>query len=152
MRAFPHQYTVRAAASPDGDVLLSGEQLTRLASASPAAFGGPGDRWSPETLLVGAVADCFVLTFRAIARVAKMPWIALTCNATGTLDRVDHVSQFTAFVVHASLEVPAGVDQEQARRLMLRAEQTCLVSNSLKASCRFEADVRAVETAAAASA
>ena len=149
MRGFPHQYTVRAAASPDSDVSLSGERLTRLASASPAEFGGPGDRWSPETLLVGAVGDCFVLTFAAIARVARMPWISLTCDTTGTLDRIDHVAQFTEFVVHASLEVPAGVEQEQARRLLLRAEQTCLVSNSLKASCRFEADVRAVETAAA---
>jgi organic hydroperoxide reductase OsmC/OhrA len=152
MRGFPHHYTVSAAAAPAGDVSLSGERLTRLASAPPAEFGGPGDRWSPETLLVGAVTDCFVLTFRAIARVAKMSWISLTCDTTGTLDRVDHVTQFTTFFVHASLEVPAGVDQEQARRLMLRAEQTCLVSNSLKASCRFEVDVRAVEAPAAASA
>jgi organic hydroperoxide reductase OsmC/OhrA len=152
MRDFPHHYTVSAAARPEGDVSLSGEQLPRLASAPPAEFGGPGDRWSPETLLVGAVADCFVQTFRALARFARLPWISLTCDATGTLDRVNHVSQFTAFVIHASLAVPADVDREQAKRLMLRAEQTCLVSNSLKAGCRFEVDVHAVEAAAAASA
>jgi organic hydroperoxide reductase OsmC/OhrA len=146
MRAFPHHYTVSAAATPAGDVFLSGERLTPLASAPPSEFDGPGDRWSPETLLVGAVADCFVQTFRAIARFSKLPWLSLTCVATGTLDRVERAAQFTAFVIHASLEVPQGVDQEQARGLMARAEDACLVSNSLKASCRFDADVRVVET------
>jgi organic hydroperoxide reductase OsmC/OhrA len=151
MRDFPHHYTVNAAATAVGDVSLSGGRLPRLASAPPVEFEGPGDRWSPETLLVGAVADCFVLSFRAIARFARLHWISLSCEATGTLDRVDRAAQFTAFVVRASLELPAGADPEQARRLMARAEQACLVSNSLKASCRFEADVRVVETAVAAS-
>jgi organic hydroperoxide reductase OsmC/OhrA len=149
MRDFPHYYTVSAAATPVGDVWLSGEQLTGLASAPPAEFDGPGDRWSPETLLVGAVADCFLLTFRAIAKISKLPWVSLVCEATGTLDRVDRAPQFTAFVVRASLTVSAGADLEQARRLMARSEHTCLVSNSLKASCRFEADVRVVETSTA---
>ena len=148
MREFPHHYTVSAAATPGGDVSLSGEQLTGLVSAPPAEFDGPGDRWSPETLLVGAVADCFVLTFRAIAKFAKLPWISLACDATGTLDRLDRTPQFTAFVVHASLAVPEGEDLEQARRLLARAEHACLVSNSLKASCRFEADAHVVETSA----
>jgi organic hydroperoxide reductase OsmC/OhrA len=150
MRDFPHHYTVTAAATAVGDVSLSAERLPPLASAPPLEFDGPGDRWSPETLLVGAVADCFVLTFRAIAGVARLQWTSLTCEATGTLDRVDRTAQFTAFVVRASLEISAGVDLEQARRLMARAEQACLVSNSLKASCRFDADVRVVEIPAAA--
>ena len=41
-----------------------------------AEFGGPGDLWSPETMLAGAVAGCFILTFRAAARAssASIPW------------------------------------------------------------------------------
>jgi organic hydroperoxide reductase OsmC/OhrA len=146
MQTLPHRYTVSAAASAVGVVSLSGERLTTLASDAPAEFDGPGDQWSPETLLVGAVADCFVLTFRSIAKFSRLSWLSLTCVATGTLDRVDRATQFTSFVVHASLVVPAGVDQDQARRLMERVELTCLVSNSLKATCRFESDVRVVET------
>src|SRR6185437_15854167 len=59
MQPFPHRYEVSARASAEGDVTLESYQLPALKSASPAEFGGPGDRWSPETLLVGAVADCF---------------------------------------------------------------------------------------------
>ena len=62
MQAFPHHYAVVATADMHSDVALEGKGLPPIASAPPTEFGGPGDRWSPETLLVAAVADCFVLT------------------------------------------------------------------------------------------
>ena len=106
MNPFPHHYAVSASTSPSGDVMLNG--CPGLASALPAEFDGPGDRWSPETLTVAAVADCFALTFKAIAKPSKMSWSALTCEASGTVERVDRVTQFTALSVRASLEIPAG--------------------------------------------
>jgi peroxiredoxin-like protein len=141
MRDFPHCYAISAVASPGEDVQLEGLSLPSLVSAPPAEFDGPGDRWSPETLLVAAVADCFVLTFRAIAKASKLEWQTLTCDATGTLDRVDGVTQFTAFTVTAWLQLPPGGDEDRARRLLDRAENACLVTNSLKGRCQFEADV-----------
>jgi len=141
MRNFPHCYAISAVASASDDVSLEGVGLPAVMSAPPVEFDGPGDRWSPETLLVAALAGCFVLTFRAIAKASRFDWTALTCAATGTLDRVDGVTRFTAFTVNASLQVPAVADEERARRLLERAESACLVSNSLKAGCRFEADV-----------
>ncbi len=115
MQALPHRYRVKGAGRITGDVELTADRLTMLASASPAEFGGPGDRWSPETLLVGAVADCFILTFRAIAKASGWSWISLDCDVTGTLDRVDRVMQFTHFDVTAHLVVPAGVDTVAAQ-------------------------------------
>ena len=147
MQQFPHHYAISATASWEGDVALDGNRLPQLASAPPAEFDGPGDRWSPETLVVAAVADCFVLTFRAIAKLSKLSWTTLTCEASGTVDRVDRVTQFTAFSVRASLEVPESTNEEQAKRLLARAEQTCLITNSLKATCRLDTEVRVVQPA-----
>jgi hypothetical protein len=48
-------------------VALTAKRPTTLQSAAPAEFDGPGNRWSPETLLVGAVPDCFILTLSAEA-------------------------------------------------------------------------------------
>lgn len=141
MQAFPHHYAVNAAASPGGDVGLDSPRLPSLQSAPPAEFGGPGDRWSPETLLVAAVADCFILTFRAIAGVSKLPWISLTCEVTGTVDRIERVTQFTEFQVRAHLMVPSGTNEDLAHRSLVRAEQTCLVTNSLKAESHLDAHV-----------
>ena len=141
MQEFPHHYAVTAAADAAGDVTLESRGLPALLSAPPTEFGGPGTRWSPETLLVAAVVDCFVLTFRAIASASKLSWISLDCEAMGTLDRVERVTQFTAFEIRARLRVPAGANEEQARRLLQRAEQTCLVTNSLKAASHLDASV-----------
>ena len=141
MQEFPHRYTVAAAGSVEGDIGLTAAGLPHVASASPPEFGGPGDRWSPETLLVGAVADCFILTFRAIAQVSKLPWTSLQCNVTGTLDRVGRVAQFTRFDMHAAVTVPVGVDRDQVRRLIEKAEHSCLITNSLKAEVRLAMDI-----------
>jgi organic hydroperoxide reductase OsmC/OhrA len=141
MRDYPHRYAAGATAGEEGEIILSSARLPTLVSAAPAEFGGPGDRWSPETLLVAAVADCFILTFRAIARLSKLPWSSVTCDVVGTLDRIERVPQFTGFEVRARLVVPAGTNVEQARRLMAKAEQGCLITNSLKARSHLEATV-----------
>ena len=141
MRALPHRYRVKGTGRITGDVELTAERLIMLRSASPAEFDGPGDRWSPETLLVGAVADCFILTFRAIANASKLPWLSLDCDVTGTLDRVDRVTQFTHFDLTAHLVVPAGVNAEAARHALEKAERNCLISSSLKAAVALDARV-----------
>jgi len=144
MQSFPHHYTVEATAAPEGDVSLTGEGLDGIPSAPPPEFGGPGDRWSPETLLVAAVADCFILSFRAISRASKLPWISLECNVEGTLDRDAGTTKFTGFLVNATLSVPPDTNESRARRILQKAEESCLITNSLSGSTHLEATV--VET------
>jgi organic hydroperoxide reductase OsmC/OhrA len=146
MQVYPHRYRVKGAGRVTGDVELTAERLTPLRSASPAEFDGPGDRWSPETLLVGVVADCFILTFRAIARASKLPWISLDCDVTGTLDRVQPVTQFTRFDMRAHLVVPAGGEADRARRALEKAERNCLISSSLRGSVHLDATVQNAES------
>jgi organic hydroperoxide reductase OsmC/OhrA len=149
MKPFPHRYTVSAAADADGDVTLASEHLPELTTALPAEFGGPGDRWSPETLLVAAIGDCFVLTFRGVARANKFAWTSITCEVAGTVDRLERAIQFTDYRLRVRLRVPEGTSQELAHQLLTRTEQTCLISNSFKALPRLEAtvDVESVRAA-----
>lgn len=142
MHDFPHHYQVTASSTNrEDDVTLEAAGLPAIRSASPAEFDGPGDRWSPETLLVGAVADCFILTFRAVAQASKLSWISLTCEVDGTLDRVERTMQFTRFDLRAHLEVPAGSSAEAAQRALQKSEQACLITNSLKAATHLESTV-----------
>lgn len=141
MHALPHHYRVTGTGRVTGTVALTADRLAMLQSASPAEFDGPGDRWSPETLLVGAVADCLILTFRAVAAASSLPWRSLECDVTGTLDRIDRVTQFTRFDVTARLVVPPGVDAAAARHALEKAERNCLISSSLKAAVVLDARV-----------
>jgi len=133
MHPLPHHYAVSAVACARGDVALTTDGPSSLLSASPRQFDGPGDLWSPETLLVGAVGDCLILTFRAVARASKLDWTNLHCEVTGMLDRVDRVTQFTDFLIHARLKIPPGTDPQFASRALEKAERACLITNSLKA-------------------
>jgi peroxiredoxin-like protein len=138
MIAFPHRYRVTGVGGTTGDVELRAARLPTLCSASPAEFDGPGDRWSPETLLVGALADCFILTFRAIAKASKLSWTVLDCDVTGTLERVDGVTQFTGFEMRAQLVIPGGDDTDRARQVLEKAERHCLISTSLKGDIHLQ--------------
>ena len=141
MQAFPHHYKVQANAGADGNVVLSGADKASMQSAPPAEFDGPGDLWSPEDLLVAAVADCFILSFRAISKMSKLPWESIECRVEGTLDRVERLTQFTEFKIFAKLTIGDEEDKDKAERLLQKAEETCLISNSLKAVPHLETEV-----------
>jgi organic hydroperoxide reductase OsmC/OhrA len=140
MHPFPHRYVVQASAIGD-ETILRAPGVPSLSTAAPPQFGGTGDRWSPETLLVGATVDCLLLTFRTMATASKLPWKRLTASAEGTLDRVDGVTRFTALTIRARLTVPEGVDEVKAERLLEKAKQVCLISNSLAAPTTLDAQV-----------
>lgn len=142
MENLPHHYAVTATASTEGTVDLTSRGLVPIASAPPAEFGGPGDQWSPETLLVAAIADCFILTFKAIARASKMEWDSISCDVEGTLDRVNSVTQFTRFRLQVVLDAPFGTDEQRALRLLEKSEQGCLITNSLTSETHLDAEVR----------
>src|ERR1700684_1780817 len=108
MHPFPHRYIVNAAVRPGGDVPLSSEGTRVIESAPPKEFDGPGNQWSPEGLLTAAVADCFVLNFRAIAAASRLAWTNLEARTQGTLDRLEGKMRFTRFDTHAKLVLPAG--------------------------------------------
>ena len=145
MEALPHDYSVIASAEATGNVVVSGTGLPPLHTGPPVQFGGPGGQWSPETMLVAAAADCYILTFRAIARASHLPWTALRCAAEGRLDRVDGVTRFTGLVVRALLTVPAGTDGEKARRLLAKAETSCLIANSLAFTPTLSCEIATAE-------
>jgi organic hydroperoxide reductase OsmC/OhrA len=142
MQDLPHNYIVAANADAESPVTVSSKGLADLETAAPAEFGGPGDVWSPETLLVATVANCFILTFRAIARASQLEWLELGCVVNGSLDKIDRVTQFTGFEINATLTVPDGSDQKKAQRLLEKAEHHCLITNSLKAESQLAATIR----------
>jgi organic hydroperoxide reductase OsmC/OhrA len=82
MHPYPHRYRVTASAESAGRVTVGSPGLSSLETAPPPEFGGPDGLWSPETLLCAAVADCFILTFRAVARAARFEWQELRLAAS----------------------------------------------------------------------
>ncbi|HLJ39470.1 MAG TPA: OsmC family protein [Steroidobacteraceae bacterium] len=141
MHPYPHRYSASASGSGTGLVTAGSAGLPGLETASPPQFDGPDGVWSPETLLCASLADCFILTFRAVSRAARFEWLRLECRVEGVLERVTQGSQFTRFTTFATLTVPAGADAAKARALLERAEHGCLIANSLRGTRTLEAQI-----------
>lgn len=141
MDPLPHTYRTAIETEPEAtDVIVRSAGLPDLSTNAPSEYGGPGDRWSPETLLMAAVADCYVLSFRAIARASELTWSNLGCEVTGTLDKDGKVVRFVAVSIRARASV-APNDRSRAERILQKAKETCLVTNSLSASIDFAGEV-----------
>lgn len=109
--------------------------LETLASSAPAYAGNP-EALNPETLLVGALASCHMLTFLAVC--AKRGYVVerYEDSASGRLDKnaegrmaITHIT-LRPKVVFSGEKLPTA---EELKRLHERAHANCFIANSLRA-------------------
>jgi peroxiredoxin-like protein len=141
MKPLPHMYRVRLAGGTGSYGVLSDAGVPELQTAPPADFDGPGDAWSPEQLLLAAVASCFLFTFQAIAKASKLAFTSLEVSGEGIVDRKDGITRFSAIVVRPTLRLPAANDHDRAIRILEKSERGCLVSASLSTPVRLEPEI-----------
>jgi len=141
MQSFPHTYVASAAGSTTGHLSVQADGLPNLSTAPPAEFDGPGDQWSPETLLMSSLASCFVLSFRAVSAASKFEWVSISCESSGVLDRVEKVTRFTMVTHHVRLQVNSQADAERAEKMLHKAESVCLISNSLSTEVHLNIEI-----------
>lgn len=140
MQALPHHYHANAKLDDD-TVILNSPELESINSGAPAEFGGPGDLWSPETLLAACIADCFILSFKAIARASRLSYLGISCDVEAILDRVEKVTRFTEVRIKAQLIISEADQEAAAEKILHKAESTCLITNSLTAEIDFETQI-----------
>lgn len=141
MQDLPHLYRVKSEGTVAGDLTVRAEKLPDIVVKPPMQFGGPGDEWSPEDLLMASISSCLVLSFRAISRASKLEWNSIECESEGELDKVEKKVKFTNVVSKVRLFIPTTENKEKAERLLNRAEETCLISNSLSCESRIECEI-----------
>lgn len=141
MHPLPHRYHVQAKGGASGSVLVTTQDAPALETHAPPEFDGPGGYWSPESLLIASVADCYILSFRAVARASKLEWTSLDVDVEGVLDRAEGVTRFVAFTVKPRLDIPSAAGETLARSVLDKAKRACLVTNSLVAGCELAPSV-----------
>ncbi len=144
MHPYPHRYHAQARGGATGSVLVTTPDVAPLETTAPPEFDGPPGYWSPESLLIASVADCYILSFRAVARASKLEWASLDVDVEGVLDRVEGVTRFVAFIVKPHLELASAEQETLARSVLDKAKRACLVTNSLIATCELVPSVSIV--------
>jgi len=130
--------------------ILDAEEIPRTINfAAPPEFGGEPGLWTPEHLLLGAVATCYVATFRAVAEASKLACDGMEVNVEGTVEKQEGGFRFTQIVLFPNITIEREEDRQRAEKLIMKAERACLISRSLASNIKVEAKVEVSEPVAA---
>jgi peroxiredoxin-like protein len=105
---------------------------------APTEFGGLEGRWTPEELLLAAIAGCFTTTLRAIANGSDFNFTDLQVEASGTIRKAESGYSFSEIVLRPNLRIGAPEERDRALDLLRRAEKLCLVSRAIGTKLQFE--------------
>jgi peroxiredoxin-like protein len=137
-----HKYSVVAWwTSGQTGIAKSDSSPNAIHFTAPPQFGGLEGRWTPEHLLMTALASCFTTTFHAIAGYSKFEYTDLAVEAEGIVSKTDPGYCFTEIVIRPSLTIPSEEQRERAISLLHKAKDLCLVSRALATPQEFEARV-----------
>src|SRR5215469_17792409 len=114
---------------------------------APVQFGGLEGRWTPEDLLLAAVASCYTTTFRALADYSKCEYADLGVEVDATMEKVDSGYRFTEIVTRPNLTLDTVEGKDRATRLLQKTQALCLVTRALSVSHRFKPCIRVTKAA-----
>lgn len=104
---------------------------------APVSFGGVPGQWTPEELMLGALASCFIATFQALSVYAKLPFADLEVSVHGEIEKTSSGFQFTAIEVRPGLTIEDEQLRFLAERVLLKADSLCLVSRAISTPKTF---------------
>ncbi len=125
--------------------LTSGDKLPLPGTSDPAFRGDPA-RWSPEDLMVGALAQCHMLWFLHLAAKAGVVVVGYSDAAQGTM-RIESAGhgQFTEVVLRPRvvlrnhvLAYGRAIDDGVLEDLHHRAHEHCFIARSVNFTVRHE--------------
>lgn len=137
-----HIYTTTVQWKKERRGILSTTGLVDIEVGTPAQFpGGHDDIWSPEHMFVASADICLMNTFVAIAYNSKLDFTAYTSTAEGILDKGDDGYMITKITLKPHIVVSSESVVERTYRILEKAKNHCLITNSMKTIVNVEPTV-----------
>jgi peroxiredoxin-like protein len=109
--------------------------------SAPPEFGGLDGRWTPEDLLLAALASCFTITFRAIAGYSKLEYTDLQVEVEGKVTKAESGYGFSEIILRPTVTIHAEENRDWALNLLQKTKAACLVSKALATVPALESHV-----------
>jgi peroxiredoxin-like protein len=140
-------YPVSIAWTQGKEGVASAAGLPDLPLGSPTQFGGAGGQWTPEHLFVSAASACWMTTFLAIAELSKLEVVDVTLAGEGFLERGEgRRFSIPRITLAPRVVIRREEDREKAHRLILKAEEACLIARSMRSEITLESEVEIAQT------
>jgi organic hydroperoxide reductase OsmC/OhrA len=135
------QYVHRVTAwwtSGCGGIVTSDSSPSAIHFTAPPEFKGLEGMWTPEDLMLSALASCFVTTFHCLATYASFEYQDLQVEAEGKFGKADSGYKFKQVLLRPTLRVPSAKQEESALKLLENTKMLCLVSRAISTPLIFE--------------
>ncbi|MGA8312467.1 MAG: OsmC family protein [Terriglobales bacterium] len=109
---------------------------------APPEFNGLEGKWTPEDLLLSAVASCYTTTFHAVAEHSGLEYADLEVDVEGSVHKTDSGYSFNEIVIRPNLTISSEEEQTRALRLLQKAKSVCLIARALAVEQKFEPHVQ----------
>ncbi len=130
-RAYDRTYDITAGTKPP------------IVGSSDPAFRGDADRWSPEDLLVGALAACHKLWYLHLCAVAGVVVTDYVDRAVGEAEmNPDGTGHFVRVVLKPEVTLAPDADADKALALHKDAHAKCLIAHSVNFPVEHEPEIR----------
>ncbi len=118
---------------------LRAEGRPPIAGSADRTFRGDDDRWNPELLLLGALAECHMMSYLHVAARAGVRVVGYRDAPSATLVvESDGSGRMTGAVLRPDVELAEGEAVEAAAALHARAAELCFIANSVAFPVRHE--------------
>ena len=145
----PAEYTYRVSAwwTSGRTGLAKCESSPNTIHFSEAAeLGGLQGRWTPEQLLLCALAGCFTTTFNDVARSAKFEYTDLEVEIEGSVRRTRATGcNFNEMLIRPRLKVHSEDQVEAGLTLLRRTKSVCMISRAITVPQTMEPTVETVK-------
>ena len=128
--------------SGKGGIARSGQVPTVIHFTAPVSFGGDPGRWTPEELMLAALASCFTTTFQAIATYSKLNYMDMEVSVEGGIEKTASGFQFTGIRIAPKLTISDEALRPLAEKVLHKSEALCLVGRALSIPKAFVPEVR----------
>lgn len=114
------------------DVVIQAEDPGEILGSAAAAFHGDYRRWNPEQLLLGALAECHILSYLFVAMSAGVSVTQMSCRAELTLTHTAEGGQVSAATLRPEVWVEDDtVSQERLDSFHDEAHRQCFIARSV---------------------
>ena len=127
--------------SGKGGITRSAQVPTVIHFNAPVSFGGEAGRWTPEELMLAAVASCFTATFQAIATYSTLPYTDLEVLVDGEIEKTASGFQFKEIGIKPRLTISEESLRPLADRVLRKSEALCLVGRAIMTPKTFTPEV-----------
>jgi organic hydroperoxide reductase OsmC/OhrA len=122
-------------------VLEAADVKGKLHTALSKKFGGKGNEWSAEHLLLSALSSSFMSTYLAFAKKMPVATAHFDCSTIGQVQVVNNKYKLTHINLYPKIYIVDKTGKDKALLALKKAEQNCLIANSLNVSIIYHSEI-----------